>query len=208
MNDARPARRMSPERRRDHLVAAALELYARMPPEQVTVDDVSRAADVSRALFYRYFPNLPALHVAALSTIVDELIDRISLPGSGSDVLPTEQLRDALDAFLDTVERHARAYVALLRSGSVIATGETDALVDAVRRHIVALLVERSGLEDPAPLHLMTLRGWVALTEGALLSWLQERAVPRAELVGWLIDQLTAMLAVTAAHDTAEGRPG
>ncbi|MEK6441246.1 TetR/AcrR family transcriptional regulator [Pseudonocardia sp. T1-2H] len=184
MSVARPARRMSPERRRDHLVAAALELYARMPPEQVTVDDVSRAADVSRALFYRYFPNLPSLHVAALSTIVDELIDRISLPGSGSDVLPTEQLRAALDAFLDTVERHAQAYVALLRSGSVIATGETDALVDAVRRHIVALLVERSGLEDPAPLHLMTLRGWVALTEGALLSWLQERAVPRAESSG------------------------
>jgi AcrR family transcriptional regulator len=183
---------MSPERRRDHLVAVALELYARMPPEQVTVDDVSRAADVSRALFYRYFPNLPSLHVAALSTIVDELIDRISRPVGGT---PAEQLRETLEAFLGTVERHALAYVALLRSGSVVATRETEALVDAVRHRIVDLLVERSGIDQPGPLYLMTLRGWVALTEGALLTWLQDRPVSREQLVSWLIDQLAAMVA-------------
>lgn len=195
----RPARRMTPQRRREHLITAALELYGRVPPEQVTVDDVTRAADVSRALFYRYFPNIAELHVAALGSVVDEMIARVSMPPGES---AADQLRGALEEFLSVVERHAQAYVALLRSGSVISTGETDALVDGVRDHIVALLVERSGIAEPSPpLFLLTVRGWVALVEAASLNWLQEPSVPRAQLLDWLAQQLGAMLAVTAGHD-------
>lgn len=189
---------MTPERRREHLIAVALEIYGRVPPEQVTVDDVTAAADVSRALFYRYFPNLDELHVAALGTIVAEMIDRISMP-AGESV--ADQLRSAVQEFLGVVERHASAYVALLRSGSVISTDQTDAIVDGVRDHIVALLRERGGITAPSPLMSMTLRGWVALVEGSSLTWVQERRVPRDELVAWLCDQLAVMLATTSQHD-------
>jgi AcrR family transcriptional regulator len=187
-------RRMTPQRRRAHLVATALELYGQVPPEQVTVDDVTRAADVSRALFYRYFSSIGELHVAALRSIVEEMIARVSMPPGD---FPADQLRGALAEFLAVVERHDLAYVALLRSGSVISTGRTDALVDGVRDHIVALLIERAGVAEPSPLLLMTLRGWVALVEGACLSWLQERNVDRGALLDWLADQLAAMVAVT-----------
>lgn len=190
---------MTPEARREHLVAAALELYGRMPPEQVTVDDVTRRADVSRALFYRYFRGLDELHVAALGSVVAELIERVSPPTGGT--LP-EQLRAALEAFLDVATRHAPAYVALLRSGSVISTGETDALVDGVRDHVVGLLAERSGIAEPTPLQLMTLRGWMALVEGSCLAWLQEaRTMPRERLVDWLVAQYAAASSVTARHE-------
>jgi len=189
---------MTPQRRREHLIAVALEIYGRVPPEQVRVDDVTRAADVSRALFYRYFGSVEELHVAALRTIVAEMIDRISMP-AGESV--AEQLRGAVEQFLDVVHRHSPAYVALLRSGSVISTNQTDAIVDGVRDHIVALLLERGGISDPSPLVLMTLRGWVALVEGASLSWLQEPTVGRPVLLDWLLDQLPSMLEVTSRHD-------
>lgn len=185
------ARRMTPERRREHLIRAALEVYGRIPPEQVTVDDVTRAAEVSRALFYRYFAGLDELHAAALGRVVAEMITRIA----------DGPVTGAVGEFLDVAETHSAAYVALLRSGSVISTGRTDAIVDGVRDHIVALLRERCAITDPSPLVLTTLRGWVALVEGATLAWLPDRQVPRDELVGWLCDQLTAMLAVTAARE-------
>ncbi|MEJ3651627.1 TetR/AcrR family transcriptional regulator [Actinomycetes bacterium KLBMP 9759] len=194
----RPPRRMSPERRREHLIAAALGLYGRFAPEQVTIDDVARAADVSRALFYRYFRGVEELRVAALSAVVEELTTRIAMPPGAS---PADQLRGALEEFFAVVERHSQAYVALLRTGSVITTGETAALVDGVRNHIVGLLVQRSGVASPSPLFLMTLRGWVALVEGASLRWLQEPTIPRVQLIEWLADQLAAMLTVTAARD-------
>lgn len=197
---------MTPERRREHLIAVALEIYGRLSPEQVTVDDVTGAADVSRALFYRYFRSMNELHVAALDTIVTEMTDRISMPpgGQGTAVSMADQLRSAVQEFLSVVERHAAAYVALLRSGSVISTGQTDAIVDGVRDHIVALLREGGGITDPSPLVSMTLRGWVALVEGSSLTWLQERRVPRDELVSWLCDQFAAMLATTSRHDGSE----
>jgi AcrR family transcriptional regulator len=178
----RPPRRMSPERRREHLIAAALELYGSVAPEQVTIDDVTRTADVSRALFYRYFPNITALHVAALRSVADELVSRVVVR---PDEPAPEQLHQALDTFLAIVERHAKAFVALLRSGSVIATGE---------------LVAGLGLGEPTPLLLMTVHGWVALVEGTFVTWLQEPTIPRAKLLDWLTEQLGAMLAVTAAR--------
>lgn len=187
-------RRMAPERRRAQLVEAALELYGRHAPEQVSVDDVTRAADVSRALFYRYFSSLHELHVAALGAVVEAMLRRLALPAEGP--LP-ERLRAALAVFLDVAEQHAAAYVALLRAGSVISTGETGALVDEVREHIVGLLRERGDVPD-GPLVLMTLRGWVALVEGAVLTWLQERTVPRETLLDWLAGQMVGALAVTA----------
>lgn len=195
---SRPARRMTPQRRREHLVAAALGLYARMPPSEVTVDDVTRAADVSRALFYRYFRGLEELHTAAVGRIAAELVERVSLPAEGT--LP-EQLRAALSTFLDVAQRHERAFVALLRGGSVISTGATDALVDGVRDHVVALIVARAGLGEPSALQLMTLRGWVATVEGACLTWLHERPVTRERLVAWLAAQLVGALATTASHE-------
>lgn len=193
----RPPRRMTPERRREHLIAAALELYGSIPPEQVTIDDVTKAADVSRALFYRYFPNIASVHVAALQSIVDELVTKVTFVPGGS---PVEQLRGALDVFLAVVEQHAKAFVALLRIGSVIGTGETDALVDGVRKHIVAMLLVGLGVTEPRPLLLMTLRGWVALVEGTFVSWLQDPVIPRAQLLEWLVDELTTMLGVTAHY--------
>jgi AcrR family transcriptional regulator len=161
---------------------------------------VTAAADVSRALFYRYFPNVAALHVAALGTVVDELVSRVALPAHGSQA---EQLAAAVDTFLDVAQRHGRAYVALLRSGSVISTGETAALVDGVRDHIVALLVERGGVADPGTWQLMTLRGWVALVEGSTLTWLRDAGagIGREELRDWLVAQLSGLLEVTARHD-------
>jgi AcrR family transcriptional regulator len=199
----RSPRRMTPEARRAQLVSAALDLYGRRSPEEVAIEDVTRAADVSRALFYRYFSSMEELHVAALGSVADELIERVALPADGP---LAEQLGEALDVFLDVVQRHGSAYVALLRSGSVISTGATDALVDGVRDHIVDLLCVRGGVPGPSRLQLMTLRGWVALVEGSALSWLEADRVPdRDRLRSWLVEQLFAMLAVTVRCDDGPG---
>ena len=195
---ARPPRRMTPQRRREHLIDAALDLFAQIGPEDVTVEDVTTAADVSRALFYRYYSNIGELRVAALTAVVDELTQRISDPVGDT---PIHQLRNALDTFLDVTGRHAKAYVALLRSGSVVATGDAAALIDGVRHLIVKLVVERSGVADQTPLFLMTVRGWVALAESATVTWQQDKTVPRAQLIDWLMGQLVAMIAENARHE-------
>ena len=206
----RAPRRMSAQARHEHLVGTALQLFVHQPPDLVTVDDVVRAADVSRALFYRYFTNIHDLRVAALRAVVAEMIAAITPPQDGSLL---DQVRYSLHAFLSSAQTYAGAYVALLRTGSVIATEETNELVDSVREHVVRLVSERlrdgypasgeGGGVVPAPMLELTLRSWFSVVEGASVAWLREGTLARERLESWLADQLVAMLATTARHDPA-----
>jgi len=197
---ARRPRRMSAQQRRDDLITAALELFGSRPPEEVSVDDVTAHAGISRPLFYRYFSGVRELRVAALRTVTEGLVDGLARQAEGE---PADRLRQAVRGFVDVADRYRSGYVALLRSGSVIATSETDAAVDEVRNRAVEVILEAIGVAEPSPKLVLTLRCWTAVVEGTLLSWLQERTMRRDELDGWLVDLLFAMLAVTTAHDPA-----
>jgi AcrR family transcriptional regulator len=191
---------MSPQARRDDLIRAALDLFGSRAPELVTVDDIVVRAEVSRPLFYRYFSSLRELQVEALRTVTEGLIDGLAGIEEGP---PETRLRAAVRGLIDVADHYRAGYIALLRSGSVIATSETDAAIDEVRNRAVALILDALGVTNPSPLLSLTLRCWTAVVEGALLSWLQERTLPREALDTWLVDQLTAMLSTTAAHDKA-----
>ncbi|UMP07418.1 TetR/AcrR family transcriptional regulator [Amycolatopsis sp. EV170708-02-1] len=193
---------MSPEARREDLIRSALDLFGSRAPELVTVDDIIARAEVSRPLFYRYFSSLRELQVEALKTVTEGLIDGLAGLEEGP---PETRLRAAVRGLIDVADHYRAGYVALLRSGSVIATSETDAAIDEVRNRAVELILGALGVPEPSPMLLLTLRCWTAVVEGALLSWLQERSVPREALDGWLVDQLTAMLATTERHEQAVG---
>ncbi|MEO5878478.1 MAG: TetR/AcrR family transcriptional regulator [Streptosporangiaceae bacterium] len=197
--DHRP-RRMAPEDRKQALIVSALELFSRDSPERVSMEDVAEHAGVSRALVYRYFSNIEEIHVAALRSAVDVLVARLTRTREG-DLLT--QLQDTIGEFVTFAEEHAAGYIALLRSGSVIATSETSTLVDEVRHVAVQEVLNRLDIAEPTPFMLLTLRCWIAVCEGAILTWLQERTLAKDELVPWLSGQLVAMLTATAGHDPA-----
>lgn len=199
----RPRRRMPPEQRRDHLVSTALQLYGERSPEDTAVDDVVEAADVSRALFYRYFTNIRELHLTALGRVVDDLVAQLVVPSTGDF---RGDLRAALDRFLVFAHTYAASYTALLSTGSSIADDNTAPLIDGVRDHTVGQVRERLGLAELPGAVERTLRGWMAAVEATVLSWLQNQDVTRGELGSWLTDQLLAMLATTAQHDSAAAK--
>ncbi|WP_017557178.1 MULTISPECIES: TetR/AcrR family transcriptional regulator [Nocardiopsis] len=189
---------MAPHRRREDLIRTALELFALRSPDRVTPEDVAEAADVSRALVYRYFPNMAELREAALRTAVDELAPRLAPP---PDLPVTEQLRTALRAFIAFADAYAPAYTALLRGGSIVATESTESVIDEVRRQVLDLLLERSGAGEPAPRELLAMRCWISTVESAVLIWLQERPMGAEELADWLLDQLLAMTGAAGAGE-------
>ncbi|WP_141925229.1 TetR/AcrR family transcriptional regulator [Haloactinospora alba] len=182
---------MPPHRRREDLIRTALGLFARYSPEEITPEHIAEAADVSRALVYRYFPNMAELRTAALRSAVDELSPLLTPP---THLGTLDQLRTSLRAFIDFTDHYAPAYVALLRSGSKAATESATSVIDEVRSQVLRLLLERSGIETPSPLLVLTLRCWISTVESALLIWLEERTMPKDELEEWLLDQLVAMV--------------
>ena len=194
----RPYRRLTPDARREELISVALELFSETAPEQLSLEDVATAAGVSRALVYRYFSSLNELYVEALRTATDHLVERLVPPPEGPLL---GQLEVSVQHFFEFASAYAAGYVALLRSGSVIATAEGTGLVDDVRSHAVSELLNRLEITQPSPYLLLTLRCWVATVEGTVLAWLQEGQFEVEDLLTWLVDQLCAMLVVSAGHD-------
>ncbi|MFI6577074.1 TetR/AcrR family transcriptional regulator [Nocardiopsis sp. NPDC050513] len=194
---------MAPHERRDDLIRTALRVFARRPPGDVTPEDVAEEADVSRALVYRYFPNMAELRRAALEQATAELLPRLAPAG---DLPPLEQLRVPLRTFVSFAEAYAPSYRALLRGGSVIATEETEAEIDRVRDRVRTMILDRVGIDDPSPRVLLALRCWTASVETAVLVWLEERPMPLEDLADLLLDQLVAMVAACGAPDGDRAR--
>ncbi|MEE1741478.1 TetR/AcrR family transcriptional regulator [Streptomyces sp. BE147] len=202
----RAYRRLSVEERRTQLLGAALSLFAHRAPDEVSLDEVAALAGVSRPLVYRYFPGgRQQLYEAALRSAADELKLCFTEPAVGP---PTERVSRVLDRYLGFVDEHDAGFSALLQGGSVAETSRTTAIVDGVRRAAAEQILlhlgrgEGPGLRPAGPRLRMMVRTWIAAVEAASLIWLdEEKQPPAAELRGWLVDHLIALLAATAATD-------
>ncbi|MFI7424139.1 TetR/AcrR family transcriptional regulator [Nonomuraea sp. NPDC049684] len=190
------------DRRREELMAAALELFSTRDAEDVSIDDVASAAGASRALVYHYFGGKQELYVAALRSAAEQLESRLR-PAEGGR--PLDELAAGLGRYFDFVEEHAAGFAALLRGGPANRAGEVGEIVDGVRRRLFRLIQKQMRVEEPSPVLRTTLRSWIASVETAGLDWLEHRDVERPILEKMLVDHMVALLGVAASYDGEVG---
>lgn len=197
----RGRRRLSVDERRDELIEAALELFSRKPPEEISIDDVAAAAGASRALVYHYFGGKQELYVAALRSAATQLGELLEPPAEGS---PLQRLALSLKRYFDFVEDHAPGYLAMLRGGPASRSGELGEIVEGTRALLLDRILREMGLEhSPSPILRVTLRSWMAGVETAALDWLEHRDLPRADLESLLVDQNIVLMHNAAQRDPA-----
>lgn len=176
---------MTTDDRREQLLRAGVELLGRRPYDEVSIDEIARAAGISKGLLYHYFPTKKDFVVAVLRQAVDQVT---ALTAPDPSLSPIEQIDAGLDAFLDYVEHHAAAYATLFltRGG-----GDPDiraVLEEGRERRVQVLLAGVAGqlLADPSAVHSPVLRtavqGWISFVEGVLLRWLDKRDLSRDQL--------------------------
>lgn len=195
----RKPRRMSPEQRRDDLIASALALFARGPHHQVTPEDIAAEADVSRALFYRYFSSMEELYLAALDVAMDGLTARL-LPAG--DQPPSTLVPHMVTEFFGFAAEYPTPFIAMLSRGHVVAGPEAYELIERFREKVIDEVLTRAGAQA-SPYLVLTLRSWIAVLEGTALTWVKRHKPDRAEVEAWAVDQLQAMLTVSARCDPA-----
>ena len=122
-------RRLDVDERRRRLLDLGAGLFERHAYDELSMADIARAAGISKALLYHYFPSKQAYFAATLEQAAAGLAAAIEPDQSLS---PAEQLSRAVDAYLTWVEDHAGAYAKLMRS--VGAVPEVREIVDRVRR--------------------------------------------------------------------------
>ncbi|GAA2821816.1 TetR/AcrR family transcriptional regulator [Kitasatospora sp. CM 4170] len=196
----RPRRRLSVDERREQLIAVALELFSRRPPEEVSIDDIAAAAGASRPLVYHYFPGKQALYEESLRRAGRELAARFEEPAEGP---LSERLYRVMGRYLDFVQSHGPGFAALLRGGSVAASAGTSAVIDEVRQAAHEQILSHLAVPSPSAGLRLTVRAWIANAEITSLEWLAERSLPLERLQLQLVQEFVASLTLTAAREPA-----
>ena len=96
MRSARPAyKRLDVDRRRRQLLDLGAELFTRHGYDELSMAKIARAAGISKALLYHYFPSKQAYFAATLEQAAAELAESTA---PDPDRPPVEQLSQSLDA--------------------------------------------------------------------------------------------------------------
>ncbi|MHB8879646.1 MAG: TetR/AcrR family transcriptional regulator, partial [Myxococcaceae bacterium] len=162
------------------------------------IDDLARAAGISKGLLYHYFPTKRDYYVASLAYAARRLVDdTLLLPEP--DLPAAERLRRGLETYLDFVERHSTAFVALLRGG-MGSDPKVTAILERTRATFVDRILEQVPAELATPLVRLALRGWVGFVEAVATEWVTRHEVKRPEILGLLEATLLGTVQAVSGH--------
>lgn len=162
-------RRLSPENRRNELLALGAEVFGQRPYDEVRIDEIAERAGVSRALMYHYFPDKRAFFAAVVRNEGEKLFEATNAPPD-PDASLFDQLRAGVLAYVRYDEAHPHgawaAYMGVGRSDPVL-RGADDADNDRQANRIMSRLLEAIG--EPLDANLerdlrVVVYGWVAFT--------------------------------------------
>jgi AcrR family transcriptional regulator len=193
---AQPAyTRLDVDERRRRLLEQGAELFEQHSYDELSMAQIARAAGISKALLYHYFPSKQAYFAATLEQAAGELAAAVE---PDPELSPVEQLTRSVDAYLDWVERNAGAYEKLMQS--LGAVPQVREIVDRVRRETADRVVAGlSGDAPPTPALRAAVRGWLWFVDGVLEDWLVQRDLDRDHLRGLLLGTLLGAVAA-AGH--------
>ena len=190
----RPRVRLDNDARRAQLLLLARKAFSDRSYDDVSIDDLAREAKISKGLLYHYFPTKRDLYVAGLREIAAELVERVS--AVPTNLPPAERVRAGLDAYLDHISQHARAFVSLMRGG-IGSDPEVAAVVEGVRRRLSDRFLEGSPFKpmlEGKPRFEVAVRGWIGFVEHATIDWCTEHRLTRDELRDLLSQILIAIM--------------
>src|SRR6185437_12151180 len=130
----RKRERLDTDLRKAQLLELGMRLFAERTYDEISMDDLAREAGVSKGLVYHYFKTKRDFYVAGLREIARDLLDKTTT--HAPDLPPLERIRRGVDAYLDHVKAHARAFVALMRGG-IGSDPEVASVIEGVRASYV-----------------------------------------------------------------------
>ena len=164
-----PRRRLSPDDRRNELLALGAEVFGQRPYDEVRIDEIAERAGVSRALMYHYFPDKRAFFAAVVRAEGERLFEATNTPPEPGQTL-FGQVRAGVLAYLHYDEGHPHgawaAYMGMGRSDPVL-RGIEDIDNDRQANRIIDRIADAVGGAMGADVERdlrATIYGWLAFT--------------------------------------------
>jgi AcrR family transcriptional regulator len=178
------ATRLTGDERREHLLHVGVEVLGRHGTDDISIDEIARAAGVSKGLLYHYFPTKEDFLLAVLDRSVAEMDQELARDPALSAV---DQFDRNLEAFLSFVEAHAAGYLAVASARG--REPRVQRLIEKRRRRrtdelvaLAAVLRDAPREEVRTPLLEAAIEGWLAFSEAVIVRWLRDGTLTRDEV--------------------------
>ena len=178
--------------RRQQLLELGVELFSRRNAEDIAIDEIARAAGISKGLLYHYFGSKRDYYVESVRFAAQQIIDDIDAVAGDFEGDSRGRLRAGLDIYLSHVAKRARGYAMLVTSGA--SDAEVHRVVENVRRVFKDRILSSLGIAPPHPRVRAALTGWIGFVEAASLDWLEHRDVDPQEIRELLVAVLLGAL--------------
>ncbi len=190
-------RRLPAEDRRAQLLRLGAGLFNSRELTQISVDEIARAAGISKGLLYHYFGGKREFFLAGLRQSAEQFM-AACLPDSS---LPyPQQVAATIRGYLDYVEAHAPAYLNLVRHATA-AVPELAEVCEETRTAISDRMLSAIGPDEPTPATRIAVRGYMAFTEAVVLDWLENGNLDRKTLEKLLASCLCQALSTAVPLD-------
>jgi AcrR family transcriptional regulator len=183
-------RRLDVDERRSQLLELGTELFTTHSYDELSMAQIARAAGISKALLYHYFPSKEEFFKATLAEAAAELVARTAPDES---LPPLEQLRASTRAYVGWIDERRDSYVKLIQSAGSVP--EVRDLIANVRDFTSARILEGLVPEpERTAAKRAAVRGWLWLMDGVLLDWIEHADRDADDVADSLVDSLVALL--------------
>jgi AcrR family transcriptional regulator len=204
--------RMTPDERREQLLAHGVRLLSTHSLDELSIDMLAEEAGISRGLLYHYFGNKQDFHRAVVRKAADDLIAVTAPPAEGE---PLERLAASLEAYVDYVVANYEGYSSLVR-GSAGGNEDLRRIYEEARGALTDRIFVAAGAAgderevDPVlgvrlvdtPASRLMVRGWSAMVEDVVLAWVRDPGgVAKPDLLLMLAAALPGALSGVPTND-------
>lgn len=191
MSSTAPRRtRLDADDRREQIVAAAQELFARSPYDAVSIGDIAAAAGTTRTNIHYYFTTKRDLFLEIVERFSRIPEEHISNPTGALQV--EERVEVVFTRWLDVIDNNRATFMTLVNASSSSDPQVSGVLGDSMRAWERRLLrIVRMDAENPA--HRAMIRSFQALITAATTEWLHDGTLKKQQVHGMLSGSLIAL---------------
>ena len=170
--------RLTPAERRDQILDAANTLFAERGYEEVLVEDIARAAGVTRGLVHHYFGGRKEVYLALLERLGGLREEGLRPPVGRS---ARARVADTVSRWLDWTEANRTIYLGTIAPGEDIADPDVRRVVtDLVHRAVALVAAFHADIAEDSPRLRYALECWTGLNRAATRRWLRGDATREA----------------------------
>jgi AcrR family transcriptional regulator len=178
VSEPRRFQRLDPATRRDQILDAANALFAERGYDEVTIEDIAKAAGVARGLVHHHFGGRKEVYLGLLERLVAGREEPLQ-PSVGRSA--RARVEDTVSRWLTWTEANKTTYLGTIAPGEDIADPHVRHLVgDLVRRAVAQVVAFHADIAEDSPRLRYALECWTGLNRAATRRWLRGEATREA----------------------------